>query len=99
MVSSTSIEQRSWLQRATKTGAPQRVREHAGLSRADCARRFHVDGATFYRWELGQTVPTHGPSLSNYVRWLKRLGIDDDPAMKDMGECGSEPVPESAEVA
>lgn len=100
MVRSTSSEQRAWLQRATKiTGAAQRAREREGSSRADGARRFRVDTATFYRWELGLTVPTHGPNLTNYVRWLKRLGVDEDPAMKVTDEQVTATEPEHAEVA
>lgn len=42
-----------------------------------------VDTVTFYRWELGQRVPTHGANLGNYARFLKRLGVENDPAMRE----------------
>lgn len=83
MASSSLMEQRTWLNRATETKAAQRAREKCGISRTQGARRFDVDTATFYRWETGQRVPTHGTNLTRYVRWLKSIGVDDDPAMQD----------------
>lgn len=84
MASTRDSDLRSWVRRATtETGAVQRARETAGISRTDAARRLHVDTVTYYRWELGQRTPTHGANLANFARFAKRIGVDEDPAMRD----------------
>jgi transcriptional regulator with XRE-family HTH domain len=76
MVMMSRADLRSRVRNAAQSGAAQRAREQAGLTRDEAARRLKVDRITLYRWERGERVPTHGANLNAYVRFLERLGVD-----------------------
>lgn len=88
VTASRIVQQRAFVRRATSTGAAPRARKAQGIGLPGAARTLKVDTSTYYRWETGQTVPTHDGNLGAFVRWLKRIGVEDDPAMREasMGE-------------
>jgi transcriptional regulator with XRE-family HTH domain len=77
--------ERAFAKRAGKTGAARRARESSGHTVATASTKLGVDGGTYSRWERALTTPTHHDHLARYVRWLKRLGVENDPAMREDG--------------
>lgn len=57
---------------AASSGRGKRLREAAGLSRADLARLVGVTQPAISRWEAGERVP-RGSSAIAYARALRRL--------------------------
>jgi DNA-binding transcriptional regulator YiaG len=56
----------------SRTGAGRRVREAAGLTRAEVGRSIGASGAAVSRWEDGTRVPTGTPAI-RYLRLIERL--------------------------
>jgi DNA-binding transcriptional regulator YiaG len=57
-----------------RSGAGQRVREAANLTRAEVGRSSGVSGAAVSRWEDHSRVPT-GPEALRYLRLLEKLSV------------------------
>jgi len=76
-------DDRAFAKRAGITGAAPRARKNRGHTTASAANKLKVSESTYSRWERGLNMPTHHDHLGAYVRWLKRLGVEDDPAMRD----------------
>lgn len=93
----TAEARRNYVLRAQRTGAAPRARKRRGIGLADAARANKVDNSTYYRWEQGKSMPTHDGNLAAFVRYLKRLGVDDDPAMHNMTPDSQGSGTESAE--
>jgi DNA-binding transcriptional regulator YiaG len=56
----------------SRSGAGRRVREAAGLTRAEVGRAIGASGAAVSRWEDGTRAPT-GTAAARYLRLLEKL--------------------------
>jgi DNA-binding XRE family transcriptional regulator len=69
----------SLIRRLLADGSAQRVRESAGLSRADVARDLAVDESTIARWEARKRVPRSEVALRYGELLGELLALDDVP--------------------
>lgn len=74
----------------------KRVREAAGMSGAELARRLDVDRATIWRWEVGRQKP-ESPDLIKAFATL--FGLDIDEVLRIAGLRPSDDEPRPAEAA
>lgn len=70
------------IRRLLADGTARRIREQAGLSRAEIARDLGVDESAIYRWEAGRRVP-RAAVAARYADLLAEL------LELELGKCSS----------
>lgn len=73
MAITTALDARTQLQRLAENGEARRLRESAGLTMREAARRCgDVDPTAIMHWERGTRIP-RGRNLRAYARLLDQL--------------------------
>lgn len=72
---SSSLIEVAAVRRLLKDGTAWRIRDTAGVSRAEVAATVGIDRGTLFKWETGRVSAPHTAALILYGEQLKKLAV------------------------